>query len=125
MDEAAWLLSTKEAMVGIHPEGTRNKGEDPYLLLPAQPGAGRVAIRARVPVIPAFVLGMSNDLGDIVRRNWTGGAPIRVLFGPPLDLEDLYAEGDLPPVHKKISDRMRDRIAELGDEERRWAAEID
>src|SRR5581483_8157746 len=34
IDESARLLSTKAAMVGLHPEGTRNKGEDPYLLLP-------------------------------------------------------------------------------------------
>jgi 1-acyl-sn-glycerol-3-phosphate acyltransferase len=125
IDQAAHLLSTKAPMVGIHPEGTRNKGDDPYALLPAQPGVGRVAMRARVPVIPAFVLGMSNDLPAIFRRNWTGGAPIRVIFGPPIDLEDLYREGDLPPVHKKIANRMRDQIALLGDAERRWAAGIE
>ena len=122
IEEVADLLSTKAAMVGIHPEGTRNKGDDPYALLPAQPGVGRVAIRARVPVIPAFVLGMSNDLPAIFRRNWTGGAPIRVIFGPSLDLEDLYREGDHPPVHKKIANRMRDQIALLGEAERLWAA---
>jgi 1-acyl-sn-glycerol-3-phosphate acyltransferase len=123
IDEAARLLATKEAMVGIHPEGTRNQGDDPYALLPSQPGVGRVAIRARVPVIPAFVLGMTNDLPAIFRRNWTGGAPIHVIFGPPLPLEDLYAEGDHPPVHKKIANRMREAIAELGELERNWDAE--
>lgn len=123
IDEAARLLSTKAAMVGIHPEGTRNRGADPYLLLPSQPGAGRVAIRARTPVIPAFVLGLSNDLWALAKRNWTGGAPIRVIFGPPLALEDLYAEGDRAPTHKKIADRMRSAIATLGEEERRWAGE--
>jgi 1-acyl-sn-glycerol-3-phosphate acyltransferase len=120
IDEAAYLLSTKAAMVGVHPEGTRNKGDDPYALLPAQPGVGRIAMRARVPVIPAFVLGMSNDLLAIFRRNWTGGAPIHVLFGPPIDLEDLYAQGDHPPVHARIANRMRDQIALLGEAERRW-----
>jgi 1-acyl-sn-glycerol-3-phosphate acyltransferase len=122
IDEAARLLATPQAMVGIHPEGTRNKGRDPYALLPSQPGVGRVAIRARVPVIPAFVLGMSNDLFSILRRNWGGGEPIRVLFGAPLALEDLYAEGDHPPVHKKIANRMRDAIAELGEQDRDWSA---
>ncbi len=120
IDEAAYLLSTRAAMVGVHPEGTRNKGDDPYALLPAQPGVGRIAIRARVPVIPAFVLGMSNDLPAIFRRNWARGAPIHVLFGPPIDLEDLYARGDHPPVHARIANRMRDQIALLGEAERRW-----
>src|SRR5687768_17089852 len=27
-------------ILGIHPEGTRNKGDDPYAFLPAQPGVG-------------------------------------------------------------------------------------
>lgn len=122
IDEAARLLSTHQAMVGLHPEGKRNQGSDPYALLPAQPGAGRVAIRARVPVVPVFVLGMRNDLPAMVRRNWSaGGAPIRVVFGPPLQLDDLYAEGDRPPTHRKIADRMRDAITTLGEQERRWA----
>ena len=125
IDQAAALLATKEAMVGVHPEGTRNNGPDPYPPLPAQPGVGRVAVRARVPVIPAFVLGMSNDLPAIFRRNWTGGAPIHVLFGPPLQLDDLYAEGDHPPVHKKIANRMREQIALLGEAERRWAEDLE
>jgi 1-acyl-sn-glycerol-3-phosphate acyltransferase len=120
MDESARLLSTKAAMVGIHPEGTRNKG-DPYTLLPAQPGAGRVAIRARTPVIPAFVLGMTNNLWSLFKRNWSkNGAPIYVVFGPPMNLEDLYIEGDRPPTHKKIADRMCQTISALGEEQRRW-----
>src|SRR5438105_7319954 len=43
MKEGDWL-------VGFHPEGTRNKTDDPYTLLPAQPGVGEVALKAR-PVV--------------------------------------------------------------------------
>ncbi|MDB4939061.1 MAG: hypothetical protein JWP87_6033, partial [Labilithrix sp.] len=33
-------------VLGIHPEGSRNKGDDHYAFLPAQPGVGRVALGA-------------------------------------------------------------------------------
>src|SRR5438067_5831513 len=46
-------LRTPGEMVGFHPEGTRNKTSDPYSMLPAQPGAGELAIKARPIVIPA------------------------------------------------------------------------
>ena len=120
MDESARLLTTKQAMVGIHPEGTRGQGPDPYVLLPAQPGAGRVARHAQVPVIPAFVLGTTNALWSLFKRNWSkNGAPVYAIFGPPMQLDDLYAEGDTPPTHKRIADRMRDTISALGQEQRR------
>jgi len=42
LDELAWLLRRGGTFLGIHPEGTRGKGDDPYTLLPAQPGVGRI-----------------------------------------------------------------------------------
>ena len=33
-------------VMGLHPEGTRGKGADPYTFLPAQPGVGRIALGA-------------------------------------------------------------------------------
>lgn len=121
MNESIRLLKMPSSMVGIHPEGTRNKGPDPYALLPAQPGAGRVAIGAQVPIVPAFVLGMSNNLWGLLKRNYSrNGAPIYIVFGPPIELADLYAEGDRAPTHKLIADRLRDAISALGQEERRW-----
>ena len=42
-------LRTPGQLVGFHPEGTRNKTDDPYALLPAQPGAGdQTAARAEL-----------------------------------------------------------------------------
>ncbi|HZR09334.1 MAG TPA: lysophospholipid acyltransferase family protein, partial [Myxococcales bacterium] len=38
-------LRTPGQLVGFHPEGTRNKTADPYTLLPAQPGAGELALK--------------------------------------------------------------------------------
>ncbi|MHB8417215.1 MAG: lysophospholipid acyltransferase family protein [Myxococcales bacterium] len=119
IEETAELLRQPNSLVGIHPEGTRNKGPDPYTFLPAQPGVGRVAMLARATVLPVFILGQGNSFLETVRNNWTkGGQPIFVVFGPPIDLADLYAEGDRPAVHKKIADRMLDVIRGLGEQER-------
>ncbi|MHB1843663.1 MAG: lysophospholipid acyltransferase family protein [Deltaproteobacteria bacterium] len=123
MEETAELLRQPGSLVGIHPEGTRNKGPDPYALLPAQPGAGKVALLARPTVLPVFILGMGNSLAKTIWNNWTGGQPILAVFGAPLDLSELYAQGDRPSVHKRIADRMRERLEELGREERRRRAE--
>jgi 1-acyl-sn-glycerol-3-phosphate acyltransferase len=118
LDEAAEILRSPGALVGLHPEGTRNKGPDPYALLPAQPGVGRVALGARSVVVPAFVLGMSNRLLDTFWLNWLGKRPVIAVFGAPLDLADLYAQGDRPAIQKRIADRMRDAISALGERER-------
>jgi 1-acyl-sn-glycerol-3-phosphate acyltransferase len=121
VEEAARLLLEPKAMVGVHPEGTRNKGPDPYALLPAQPGVGRLALLTRVPVIPAFVVGIEPSLWRIVRNNWSSRErhrPVRVYFGPPLDLAELYAQGDRPATEKQISDRMRAAILAFAERDR-------
>ena len=37
-------LGVPNTLIGIHPEGTRNKTDDPYTFLKIRPGAGRVAL---------------------------------------------------------------------------------
>ncbi len=126
LDELAALLRRGGFFVGIHPEGTRNKGDDPYALLPAQSGVGRVIRKARVPVVPVFVNGLVNDLvqqvmGGLTRR----GAPIHIVFGAPIDFGSLLREAESPKTYKRIAARCVEVIAELGEEERairrRWA----
>ena len=51
----------RDMCVGIHPEGTRNKLDNPYELLPPQAGVGQLIQSCQVPVIPAFINGLSND----------------------------------------------------------------
>ena len=50
-------------LIGFHPEGTRNKSEDPYSFLDAQPGIGRLILEARPQLVPVFIAGLSNSLG--------------------------------------------------------------
>ena len=107
------------AFVGLHPEGKRNLTGDPYALLPAQPGVGRIIHQARVKVLPVFVNGLSNDLPKHLAGNATGtGEKVIVAFGKPVELDDLYAENPSPRIYKKTSERTLEAVAALGEEER-------
>ncbi len=119
LDELASLLRRGGYFVGIHPEGTRNKGDDPYELLPAQSGVGRLVHKARVPVVPVFVNGLGNDLGKQVRAGISGrGDPIHLVFGAPVTFGALLDAPPSPKTYKRIADRCVEAIAALGQEER-------
>ncbi|HWM84209.1 MAG TPA: lysophospholipid acyltransferase family protein [Kofleriaceae bacterium] len=115
-------LGEPGALVGLHPEGTRNKGDDPYSLLPAQPGIGQIVLQARPLVVPAFVNGLSNsyvsDITSTYRRDIRRENPIIIVFGQPLDYSDLSAQKPRAALYKKMSDRIRDAIIELGKREK-------
>jgi 1-acyl-sn-glycerol-3-phosphate acyltransferase len=119
VDEIVWMLRRGGAWVGIHPEGTRKKDDDPYTLLPAQTGVGRIIHKARVPVIPVFVNGLSNDLPAQLAGNVTKkGPPIVVVFGRPVDFGTLLDESASPRTYRRIAERTLEVVGELGQEER-------
>lgn len=105
-------------VIGFHPEGKRNLNENPYDLLPAQPGVGAVIIKARPQVVPVFIAGLGNDLAKQVLGNWTGGEKVRIWFGPPVDLSAFYEKSDRLRTHKEIADFLMTKIGELGDQDR-------
>jgi 1-acyl-sn-glycerol-3-phosphate acyltransferase len=112
-------------VLGIHPEGTRNKGDDPYAFLPAQPGVGRVALGAtRAKVIPVFVLGMGQTIRGEWKMNFTTPAkyPVDVYFGDPLEFDDLRPKANMLTTQKKAADRCLDGIKALAERQRRAAA---
>ncbi len=119
LQEMAWLLSRGGMYVGLHPEGTRKKDDDPYTFLPAKPGVGRIIQAARVPVVPVFINGLCNDLLKQVRGNFDGtGEPIAIVFGKPIDFGDLLDEEPSLKTHKAISEKCMEAIARLGEEEK-------
>ena len=112
-------------VLGIHPEGTRNKTDDPYAFLPAQPGTGRVALGAtRAKVIPVFVLGMGQSIAGEMRRNVLApdAHPVDVYFGAPIDFSDLRPKANMITAQKRAADRCLDAIKALADLQRRDAA---
>src|SRR5256885_15731223 len=95
-------LRTPGEMVGFHPEGTRNKTGDPYTLLPAQPGAGELALKARPVVVPAFILGMTNSFGAELKASWRRKPAVIAVFGDPVQLPERAGETRLAH-HKRVA----------------------
>jgi 1-acyl-sn-glycerol-3-phosphate acyltransferase len=119
LDETVLLLRRGGTFVGLHPEGMRNKSDDPYALLPAQGGVGRVIQAGGVEVLPVFVNGLGNDLPRQVAGNFTKkGTPIIVNFGAPIDFEGMLDRPPSPRLHRRISEHALEHIRLLGEEEK-------
>jgi 1-acyl-sn-glycerol-3-phosphate acyltransferase len=122
------ILAHRGNVLGMHPEGTRGKGPDPYQFLPAQPGVGKVALLAKPTVIPAFILGLGNKITEDIRLNFTAGArkehAVITVFGKPIDYSDLLAEKPRPTLYKKTADRFMAEIKKLSVREQEIRADI-
>jgi 1-acyl-sn-glycerol-3-phosphate acyltransferase len=105
-------------VIGFHPEGTRNRNEDPYSFLRPQPGVGRLIKEARPQVVPVFIAGLGNNLVRQVLGNWRGGQPVRIHFGPALDLKEFKNRRDSVRTYKEIADFVMTKIAELAERDR-------
>ena len=105
-------------VIGFHPEGTRNKGWNPYSYLRPQPGVGKLIKDAEPQVIPVFIAGLGNDLPKQVMGNWTGGEKIRIHFGPQIDFSEYQGKRDHMRTYKEISEVVMSKIAELGEKDR-------
>jgi 1-acyl-sn-glycerol-3-phosphate acyltransferase len=119
LDEVAALLRRGGFFVGVHPEGTRKKDDDPYTFLPPQTGVGRLVRRSGAAVLPVFVNGLGNDLPKQVYDGIRGkGTAIHVVYGEPVDFGRLLDEPDGLRTYKKIAERCIEAIAGLAQEER-------
>ncbi len=127
LDHLARELERPGTVVGIHPEGTRNKGADPYALLPPEQGFGRVVLRARPIVLPIFINGMTSDVIKEVRSTFDGtGIPIIIVFGPPVELGSLLdADPQRLRAQIAIGRKVLDEIAKLSAIERSVRAELE
>ena len=128
LDRMVAIVRQRGNVLGMHPEGTRGKGPDPYTFLPAQPGVGKLALIARPLVIPAFILGLGNNIVDDLRANFSRDArrsrAIVTVFGPPVDYSDLCVEKPRPTLYKKCADRFMVEVAKLAVREKELRAEL-
>jgi 1-acyl-sn-glycerol-3-phosphate acyltransferase len=99
-------------LVGYHPEGTRNQGDDPWSLLPPHPGIGRLIHEARPTVVPVFIGGLTHDILALLRRR-RGGEQIRIWFGPPLDYADLLEGPPSSATYRALAERVMAEVARL------------
>ncbi len=121
VQELVRLASTGYAhIIGFHPEGKRNLSEDPYALLPAQPGIGKIILNAEPQVLPVFIAGLGNHLPKQIRGNWGGGEKVRIWFGEVIDLTTFYGKRDSLRTHKEIADHLMTKISELAEKDREF-----
>ncbi|HEY0191339.1 MAG TPA: 1-acyl-sn-glycerol-3-phosphate acyltransferase [Kofleriaceae bacterium] len=117
LDRMVDLVRRPGNVLGMHPEGKRGQGEDPYKFLPAQPGVGKLALLGRPMVIPAFQLGLGNNVVDDVwtthQKHARRERPIITVFGKPIDYSDLCAEKPRPTLYKKCADRFMIEVGKL------------
>jgi 1-acyl-sn-glycerol-3-phosphate acyltransferase len=103
MGKAVELAKSGE-VVAIFPEGTRrNKGVVKKHKARPRSGAARVALQAGVPLVPAAIGGTESlmKLG-----------PLRVAYGPPVDLSDLDPE-NIRQSSKIATERLMEAIHAL------------
>ena len=109
--------SNQGTVIGLHPEGKRNRHEDPHQLLPGKQGIGKIITQApeSTIVIPVFIHGLSNSPWQELKKNYKRkiDTPIDVLFGTPLQF-DKHKE-DLPDACKisSITQQCMDAIQAL------------
>ena len=103
--ETAVQLARAGNIVAMFPEGTRRtKGLVKRFEARPRTGAARIALEAGVPLVPAAVRGT-----DHLRRF----APISVVYGAPVDIDDLRGAADLREAAQVATDRLMARIEEL------------
>lgn len=128
LDKMVEIVRQPGNVLGMHPEGTRGKGDDPYTFLPAQPGVGKLALVAQPMVIPAFILGLGNSIAQDIQWNFgkeaRGEHAVITVFGPPVDFADLAAEKPRPTLYKKCADRFMAAIKALAETEKATRAEL-
>lgn len=91
------LLARGDAMI-MFPEGTRSRDG---MLRPFFTGAGLLALEPGVTVVPAALWGSQHRFG-----------PVRVVFGPPVDLSDI-TEGAKSARVREATQRLVAAIADL------------
>jgi 1-acyl-sn-glycerol-3-phosphate acyltransferase len=92
-------------IIGIFPEGTRNKGAG---LLPFEQGSALIAIKAGAPIIPIGFIGTKKAFPASLRGN------IEVRIGKPLYYPELegakLTNEDLDRVNKEIIESIKTLI---------------
>ncbi len=100
------MLKAGKAVL-LFPEGTRSVDG---ALQPSEPGAGLVAIKAGVPVLPVRVFGTFESLSRHQKR--LRFHPIRVVIGKPY-LPSIPEGKNEKPSYPRVAQEMMEKIAAL------------
>lgn len=100
-------------VIGIYPEGTRSPDER---LFRGKTGVARMALEARVPVIPIALEG-TREVMPIESKVPKLGGRITVRFGKPLSFERFYEQAQDRFVLRSVTDEIMYEIMMLSGQE--------
>ncbi|WP_370592468.1 lysophospholipid acyltransferase family protein [Rothia sp. ZJ1223] len=105
-------------LLGIYPEGTRSPDGRIYR---AKTGVARIALAARVPVIPVGQMGNDDvqPLGSnkIQWRKNGKKITVKTVIGAPIDLSPYYDTADSYETLREVSDLILHEIQKITDQE--------
>lgn len=113
------ILSGKGSVLGYHPEGTRGKGPDPYVMLRPKKGIGLLLDQCHPEtlVVPFFIVGMGNTMSGEIKacaRPRRGENDIRLRFGEPVQASEF--QDNMKPA--EVAEKVMDRVRELAEQDR-------
>lgn len=105
-------------ILGIYPEGTRSPDGRIYR---AKIGVARLALQARVPVVPVGQIGndqVQEPGSNAVKLRQAGNKiTVRTVFGEPLDFSEYWDRANDHAVQRIVADKIIARIAEITGQE--------
>jgi len=115
-------LGRGDTAVLIHPEGGRNHGIDPYSLMPARPGLGKIIHQSSAPVVPVFLQGFPGTTVAVLKANFCrprGAIPlVHMVMGAPIDFSAERACKPSARLFFQMANKVNAQITLLGEKER-------
>ena len=99
-------------LFGIYPEGTRSPDGRLYK---GRTGVARMALEAKVPVVPVAMVG--TDRANPVGSRFWRPVRIRIVIGEPLDFSRYFDIADDRQVERAITDEVMYTLMELSGQE--------
>ncbi|MFF2244118.1 lysophospholipid acyltransferase family protein [Arthrobacter sp. NPDC058130] len=100
------------SLLGIYPEGTRSPDARLYR---GKVGVARLALQARVPVIPVAMIG--TDKVQPIGKRVPNIRRIGMIFGEPLDFSRYYGLEDDRLVQRSVTDEIMYELMRLSGQE--------
>jgi 1-acyl-sn-glycerol-3-phosphate acyltransferase len=105
-------LDTGIGLFGIYPEGTRSPDGRLYK---GRTGVARMALEAKVPVVPVAMVG--TDRANPVGSRFWRPVKIRIVIGEPIDFSRYFDIADDRQVERAITDEVMYALMELSGQE--------
>ena len=100
------------SLLGIYPEGTRSPDSRLYR---GKVGVARLALQARVPVIPVAMIG--TDKVQPIGKRMPNIRRIGMIFGEPLDFSRYYGMEDDRLIQRSVTDEIMYDLLRLSGQE--------